>query len=168
MPLALMIIVLSLIAGFIEVWLARGDWLPARTCRRSQSHRAGNLDNPLQVRGEDEVAQLRRAFEQMRIGLQARLEEINRLLLVSQGVASSLEMQDAVNPASVEAILSTGANSVRVVLSPSILPDTFIELPSRFTVGAVKDAYAHLMIRSSIWRRATKRSCCPTLPARAS
>ena len=43
-----------------------------------------------------------------------------------------------------EAILSHGANSVRVVLSPSILPDTFIELPSRFTVGAVKDAYAHL------------------------
>ena len=31
-----------------------------------------------------------------------------------------------------------------MVLSPSILPDTFIELPSRFTVGAVKDAYAHL------------------------
>ena len=75
--------------------------------------------------------------------MQARLEEINRLLLVSQGVASSLEMQDAVKPV-LEAILSTGANSVRVVLSPSILPDTFIELPSRFTVGAVKDAYAHL------------------------
>ena len=34
----------------------------------------------------------------MRIGLQARLEEINRLLLVSQGVASSLEMQDTVKP----------------------------------------------------------------------
>ena len=42
----------------------------------------------------------------MRIGLQARLEEINRLLLVSQGVASSLEMQDAVKPV-LEAILST-------------------------------------------------------------
>ncbi|HNM35945.1 MAG TPA: ATP-binding protein, partial [Anaerolineales bacterium] len=103
----------------------------------------GNLDHPLQVTGEDEVAQLRRAFEQMRIGLNARLEEINRLLQVSQGVASSLEMQDAVKPV-LEAIISTGANSVRVVLSPSILPDTFIELPSTFTSGPAEDKYAHL------------------------
>lgn len=144
MPLALMIIVLSLIALVslrfgLRVVTGSLQGLAAEANRIAQ----GNLDNPLQVRGEDEVAQLRRAFEQMRIGLQARLEEINRLLLVSQGVASSLEMQDAVKPV-LEAILSTGANSVRVVLSPSILPDTFIELPSRFTVGAVKDAYAHL------------------------
>ncbi|HNO93032.1 MAG TPA: ATP-binding protein, partial [Anaerolineales bacterium] len=73
----------------------------------------------------------------------ARLEEINRLLQVSQGVASSLEMQDAVKPV-LEAIISTGANSVRVVLSPSILPDTFIELPSTFTSGPAEDKYAHL------------------------
>jgi signal transduction histidine kinase len=30
------------------------------------------------------------------------------------------------------------------VLSPSILPDTFVELPSRFTLGTVQDIYAHL------------------------
>ena len=52
-------------------------------------------------------------------------------------------MQDAVKPV-LEAILSTGANSVRVVLSPSILPDTFIELPSRFAAGPSTEAYAHL------------------------
>ena len=71
------------------------------------------------------------------------LEEINSLLRVSQGVASSLEMQDAVKPV-LDAILSTGANSVSVVLSPSILPDTFVELPSRFAMGAGQDIYAHL------------------------
>jgi signal transduction histidine kinase/HAMP domain-containing protein len=103
----------------------------------------GNLDHPLQVDGVDEVAQLRRAFEQMRSSLQARLGEINSLLRVSQGVASSLEMQDAVKPV-LDAILSTGANSVSVVLSPSILPDTFVELPSRFALGAAQDAYSHL------------------------
>lgn len=144
MPLALMIIVLSLVALAslrfgLRVVTGSLQGLAAEANRIAQ----GNLDNPLQVTGEDEVAQLRRAFEQMRIGLQSRLEEINRLLRVSQGVASSLEMQDAVKPV-LEAILSTGANSVRVVLSPSILPDTFIELPSHFAVGPAQDAYAHL------------------------
>jgi signal transduction histidine kinase/HAMP domain-containing protein len=103
----------------------------------------GQLDRPLQVTtGEDEVGQLRRAFEQMRSSLQSRLEEINRLLQVSQDVASSLEMRDAVKPV-LEAILSTGANSVRVALSPAILPDTYVELPSRFSSGNAGDSYAH-------------------------
>jgi signal transduction histidine kinase len=33
---------------------------------------------------------------------------------------------------------------VSVVLSPGILPDTFIELPSRFTLGITEDGYTHL------------------------
>ena len=143
-PLALMIIVLAVVALIslrlgLRVVTGSLKGLAAEANRIAQ----GNLDHPLQVTGEDEVAQLRRAFEQMRIGLNARLEEINRLLQVSQGVASSLEMQDAVKPV-LEAIISTGANSVRVVLSPSILPDTFIELPSTFTSGPAEDKYAHL------------------------
>ncbi|HNF93927.1 MAG TPA: ATP-binding protein, partial [Anaerolineales bacterium] len=143
-PLALMIVVLAVVALIslrlgLRVVTGSLKGLAAEANRIAQ----GNLDHPLQVTGEDEVAQLRRAFEQMRIGLNARLEEINRLLQVSQGVASSLEMQDAVKPV-LEAIISTGANSVRVVLSPSILPDTFIELPSTFTSGPAEDKYAHL------------------------
>lgn len=142
-PLALMLIVLAVAALLtlrfgLRVVTGSLKGLAAEANRIAQ----GNLDHPLQVTGEDEVAQLRRAFEQMRIGLQARLEEINRLLRVSQGVASSLEMQDAVKPV-LEAILSTGANSVRVVLSPSILPDTYVELPSRFNLGPAQDLYAH-------------------------
>ena len=53
----------------------------------------GKLDHPLQTTGVDEVGQLRRAFEQMRVSLAARLDELNCLVVVSQGVASSLEMQ---------------------------------------------------------------------------
>ena len=37
------------------------------------------------------ISELRRAFEQMRVSLQARLDELNRLLAASQGVASSLK-----------------------------------------------------------------------------
>ena len=144
MPLALIIIVLAFIALVslrlgLRVVTGSLQNLAVEANRIAQ----GKLDHPLQVDGEDEVAQLRRAFEQMRVSLQARLEEINRLLEVSQGVASSLEMQDAVKPV-LEAILSTGANSVRVVLSHSVLPEMFVDLPSRFGLGNLKDAYAHL------------------------
>jgi len=143
MPLAVMIIVLAVIAMIslrvgLRVVTGSLQSLAAEANRIAQ----GQLDHPLQVKGEDEVAQLRRAFEQMRSSLQSRLEEINRLLQVSQGVASSLEMQDAVKPV-LEAILSTGANSVRVALSPEILPDTYVELPSRFALGDAGELYAH-------------------------
>jgi len=144
MPLSVMIVLLAFVAMVslrvgLRVVTGSLQSLAAEANRIAQ----GNLDHPLQVDGVDEVGQLRRAFEQMRSSLQARLGEINSLLRVSQGVASSLEMQDAVKPV-LDAILSTGANSVSVVLSPSILPDTFVELPSRFSSGAVQDIYAHL------------------------
>jgi signal transduction histidine kinase len=144
MPLSLMIIVLAFVAMVslrvgLRVVTGSLQSLATEANRIAQ----GNLDHPLQVDGVDEVGQLRGAFEQMRASLQARLNEINSLLRVSQGVSSSLEMQDAVNPV-LEAILSTGANSVSVVLSPSVLPETFVELPSRFTLGDVQDIYAHL------------------------
>jgi len=143
-PLAAMIILLALIALVslrvgLRVVTASLQNLASEANRIAQ----GKLDHPLQVEGVDEVGQLRHAFEQMRASLKARLEEINRLLQVSQGVASSLEMQDAVKPV-LEAILSTGANSVSVVLSPAILPETPVELPSRFSLGPARDTYAHL------------------------
>jgi signal transduction histidine kinase/HAMP domain-containing protein len=144
MPLLVMIVLLALVAMIslrVGMRMVTGSLqgLATEANRIAQ----GNLDHPLQVEGVDEVGQLRRAFEQMRSSLQARLGEINSLLRVSQGVASSLEMQDAVKPV-LDAILSTGANSVSVVLSPSILPDTFVVLPTRFAMGAVPDIYNHL------------------------
>lgn len=142
MPLSLMIIFLALVALIIlRVGLRVVTGSLQSLADEANRIAQGNLDNPLQTDGVDEVGQLRRAFEKMRSSLQGRLEEINSLLRVSQGVASSLEMQDAVKPV-LEAILSTGANSVRVVLSPNILPDTFMELPSRYSSG--QDLYAHL------------------------
>lgn len=100
----------------------------------------GQLDRPLVVDSVDEVGQLRRAFEQMRISLQARLEELNRLLIVSQGVASSLDMQDAVQPV-LEAVLSSGASAVRVVLAESDVLEGF---PREYALGQFREAYAHL------------------------
>jgi len=77
----------------------------------------GQLDHALKVDGVDEVGQLGRSFEQMRLSLQARMAELNRLLLVSQGVASSLDVDEAVQPV-LEAVLTTGAGAVRMIIPP--------------------------------------------------
>jgi len=144
MPLSVMILLLAVVALFSLRFGLRAVTGSLRNLAVEADRIAkGNLDHPLQVEGVDEVGQLRRAFEQMRASLQARLDELNRLLAVSQGVASSLEMKDAVKPV-LEAVLASGASSVRVVLSPAILPQNSIELPSRFTLGPAGDKYAHL------------------------
>ena len=78
----------------------------------------------------------------MRISLHARLEELNQLLLVSQGVASTLEMEGAVQPI-LEAVLASGAVAVCVALMPSsVQPQD--EATLRFALGPAKDLYTHL------------------------
>jgi signal transduction histidine kinase/HAMP domain-containing protein len=102
----------------------------------------GQLDHELTIEGVDEVGQLRRAFEQMRVSLQSRLEELNRFLLVSQGVASSLDMQDAVQPV-MEAVLATGASAVRVVMPP-FGEDAEQGQTAIYALGPCKEHYAYL------------------------
>lgn len=144
MPLSGMILLLAVIA-LVSLRFGLRTVTGSLQTLAAESNRIaqGKLDRPLAVEGVDEMGQLRRAFEQMRVSLQARLDELNRLLMVSQGVASSLEMRDAVKPV-LDAALATGASAVRVVLSPSILPKTSIELPSRFSLGPAGDKYAHM------------------------
>ncbi len=87
----------------------------------------GELDHPLRITPRvDEVGQLRRAFEKMRRSLKNRMVELNRLLTVSQGVASSLEMGDAVDTILTSA-LEIGASSARIVLAAEIWPDGISE-----------------------------------------
>ena len=87
----------------------------------------GDLGQPLEISGTepqegDEVAQLRYAFEQMRLSLKARLDELKRLLVVSQSVAASLEMEEVVRSVLESALNTTGASSARLVLVEHLLP----------------------------------------------
>ncbi len=100
----------------------------------------GKLDRPLTTEGVDELSELRAAFEQMRVSLQNRMEDLNRLLAVSQGVASSLTLGDALRPV-LEAIVSSGASSARIILVRDMLP---VETPLRFADGLEQDVYMHL------------------------
>ncbi len=136
--LVLFIFVLIMLRVVLRVITASLHTLSTEAQRIS----SGQLDNPLAAKGEDEIGQLRGAFEQMRLSLKARLEELNRLLLVSRGVASSLEMKEAVKPV-LESALSMGACSARVVLSSTAVPqvDGETPLPTRFGMGALSDIY---------------------------
>jgi len=88
---------------------------------------------------------LSRAFEQMRVSLKARMDELNRLLLVSQGVASHLEVSAAVRPV-LESALSAGAASARVVLMAAMLPELegIPQEPVTHALGAAGSSYAYL------------------------
>jgi signal transduction histidine kinase len=105
----------------------------------------GQLDHKLPVEGEDEVGRLRRAFEHMRTSLKARLDELNRLLVVSRGVASNLEMKEAVKPI-LESALAAGGCSARVVLSPAVVPDLNdgSMAPVSYSMGPAQDLYRDL------------------------
>ena len=88
------------------------------------------------------MSELRRAFEQMRVSLQARMQDLSRLLAASQGVASSLTLAGALQPV-LEAIVAHGASSARIILLREMLP-TPVETPVKFADGVEQDVYMHL------------------------
>jgi PAS domain S-box-containing protein len=145
-PLVGMIVILSIVGVIslrygLRVVTSSLKILAEEADRISQ----GQLDHSLSIEREDEVGHLRHSFEQMRLGLKARLDELNRLLLVSQGVASSLEMEEAVQPI-LESALVSGATSARVVLDPAMVPESRQEevTTTQFGLGSDADGYHHL------------------------
>jgi signal transduction histidine kinase/HAMP domain-containing protein len=134
-PLLGMILVLSVISVIlIRIGLRMVTASLQNLAFESNRIAQGELDHPLPVDGLDEVGQLRRAFEQMRVRLKARLDELNRLLVVSQGVASTLEIEAALQPV-LESALVTGACSARVVLAAAVAPDVAGESSGQLTFG---------------------------------
>jgi PAS domain S-box-containing protein len=105
----------------------------------------GRLDRPVSVESTDEVGQLGRAFEQMRVSLKARLDDLARLLAVSQGVASSLEISEAVQPV-LESALNAETVAVRVTLTPAPASelDGAAGAPQSFGMGLSSAQYQYL------------------------
>ena len=103
----------------------------------------GQLDHSLQVKGVDEIGRLSMAFEQMRKSLKARLEELNSLLSVSQGVAANLDISEAVLPI-LNAALLEEASSARLVLVPDVTLDAYDRTPVTFGTGSAAPLYAYL------------------------
>lgn len=143
LPISLMIILLGLVALIsLRVNLRSVTGSLQSLAAETKYLATGQLDRPLKAEGEDEVSELRRAFEQMRVSLQARLQDLNRLLIASQGVASSLTLAEALRPV-LEAVVANGASSARIILLREMLP-TPVETPVRFAEGIEQDVYMHL------------------------
>ena len=143
LPISIMIILLGLIALFSLRLSLRVVTGSLQGLAVEAKHIAtGKLDRPLNTSGVDEVGEVRRAFEQMRVSLQGRLDELNRLLVASQGVASSLRLEDALQ-STLKAVADSGASSASIMLVREMLPSP-VELPVRFSSGSEKDSYMHL------------------------
>ncbi len=94
---------------------------------RSLSHQAalisqGNLDNPMSIHSVDELGQLAYSFEQMRIRLRDRLEELKQLLLSSQSVSKHLDIYAAIQPI-LQAMLGHDASHARAILIRQVTAD---------------------------------------------
>ncbi|MCD4671610.1 MAG: HAMP domain-containing protein, partial [Anaerolineaceae bacterium] len=103
----------------------------------------GRLDHDLQIEGVDEVGQFGQAFEAMRLSLRARMDELRHLLSVSQGVAASLEMTDAISPV-LEAALIDGAVMARVVLKQTVSLENSMDRLASYGMGPSANAYKYL------------------------
>lgn len=103
----------------------------------------GSLDTPIETSGVDEIGRLGAAFEQMRKSMKDRLEELDHLLKVSQGVASNLTISGSASHI-LEAVLTNGACSGRLVLlkEPNILdvPADYLS----YSAGKCADEYSAL------------------------
>jgi len=75
----------------------------------------GELDTQIEVKGVDEVGRLSSAFDQMRVSLKKRLEELDTLLEVSQGIANNFGLEQ-ISGHILKACLAHGADAARMVL----------------------------------------------------
>ncbi|MDO9086001.1 MAG: ATP-binding protein [Anaerolineaceae bacterium] len=82
----------------------------------------GDLDKPMKVNSVDELGQLAFSFEQMRIRLRDRLQELKQLLLSSQSVSKHLDIFASIQPI-LEATMKPDASHARVVLIQEVTAD---------------------------------------------
>lgn len=100
----------------------------------------GNLEHPLMLARNDELGRLAQAFEQMRQRLKKRMDELNRLLQTSQGMVSSLQLDEILQPV-LRAVKKIGADAVGVTLADEVFPETLSALPRNYYDGDTRYAY---------------------------
>jgi two-component system phosphate regulon sensor histidine kinase PhoR len=170
LDIALPVLGLLLLLAFLAYFLLRASLGTVTASLQelvleSQRIAAGDLEAPLELRGADEVGRLGRAFELMRRTLKARLEDIQRLLSVSQGVASSLDVSSQIAPI-LEAALASGAKVARLVFYERGSPEFEGKESVGFGAGADHAAYERLDAQMLALTRSQARVLL-TNPARA-
>jgi len=109
----------------------------------------GNLRIPVDISGDDEVAQLGRAFEQMRQRLRARLNDLSLLLNIAQSVSAMLDLEQGVQPILEGALAETGASVARFILlrSGERAEQTFGVGENHTAYGEMDQAFSKVLSR---------------------
>ncbi|OQY26084.1 MAG: hypothetical protein B6I34_00625 [Anaerolineaceae bacterium 4572_32.1] len=116
-PLLIRLLLLSMAATIVIVLAARYLMQPVKQLAEVAGEiAAGRLDIEIEAGGDDELGRLRTAFEQMRLSLKERLEQLSLLWQVSQAVSGSLELNESLTPILTGALEETGASVARIVL----------------------------------------------------
>ncbi len=116
-PFVALLSIIGVIGAGIVLWVTSRITLPLETLAKATASIAqGEFNRPVQIAGEDEVGRLGIAFERMRERLRARLEELNLLLGISQGIAGSLNLDQSLPDLLEGAMTSTKSNGVRLII----------------------------------------------------
>nr|HID12351.1 HAMP domain-containing protein [Anaerolineae bacterium] len=104
-----LVIVIPLVTG----WLTR----PLKQLASAADRIAeGDLTQPVQVPGDDEVARVGDAFESMRVRLKDRLDDLSLLLQIGRAVSATLELPKGMPFILEGALRATHAQVARIVL----------------------------------------------------
>jgi signal transduction histidine kinase len=144
LPLVCLVLFISLVIYFI-IRSGLGSITHAIRQLTDESERIGQgqFDHIQYVRGDDEIGQLGQAFEQMRINIKDRMDEVTLLLNVSQGIASNLKLDSAVQPI-LEAAMSNGGSMARIILVPDASDNPINDQIERYSLGETTKYYHYL------------------------
>ncbi len=144
LPLVLMVLlVTALVYLVIRSGLTSITHAVRQLTNEAERISKGQLDHMQYIRGEDEIGKLGLAFEQMRMSLKDQVDELSLLLKVSQGIASNLQIEDAVQPILVAA-MSNGGSAARIVLVPDPSLDPINTVIERYGGGEMNGHYQYL------------------------
>ena len=141
-PLLLMLLAFSALAFIFLRYSLRAVTASLYLLSQEASYISkGQLDRGLQLGSVDEIGRLSVAFEQMRVALRSRLDELNSLLTVSQGVAANLDISEAIQPI-LNASLIDDACAARLVFVRDVTLDANEHGPVAFGAGPAAQLYA--------------------------
>jgi len=148
-PLMILFVVGGLVISSSVPFFTTRLTRPLQALSRAASEIAADrLDEPVRVGGADEVGQLGRSFEQMRLRLRERMDELELLLDISRQVSSTIELEPSLTPILEGALRATGGVAARAVLvSERGQPEHSIDAGPQFLHPAARDAMRDAMQR---------------------
>jgi PAS domain S-box-containing protein len=119
-PLLLLLFFIMLFAALGILILTRAITRPIQELSAAAENiTRGNLNQPIGIQRDDEVGRLAQSFEQMRLSLKARVDDLSLLLRVSQKVSASLDLAQGVPPLLDDAREATPARVARLIIVPA-------------------------------------------------